>query len=166
MLSVGLRRPIPFPQHATRHATLRPRQRRTFFSSTIQELSGQFLDLAVAIPYPASLPAYSTTIILVTVASRLILTVPFSVWVSHQNFHLPFKVAKLEGQAKKAQWKIEDEVLPQMQVIGPRISQEVRKRMAGERVTGSKEELRVLYSKRFNEAVSAESHTRCIALCC
>ncbi|KAF9780144.1 60Kd inner membrane protein-domain-containing protein [Thelephora terrestris] len=129
MLSIGLRRSSPFTRHATRHGALRLRQRRTFFTSTIQALSDQFLDLAVAIPYPASLPAYSTTIILVTVASRLILTVPFSVW------------------AKKVQWKTEDEVLPQMQSITPQIAREVRKKMSSEGATGTKEELNVIYSK-------------------
>lgn len=74
------------------------------------------------------------------------------------RFRFPFRVAKLEGQAKRAQWRIEDEVLPQMQGVGPRIAQEVRKRMTREGVTGSKEELRVIYSKWFNEAVSAEAH--------
>ncbi|KAF9652198.1 hypothetical protein BDM02DRAFT_3089619 [Thelephora ganbajun] len=138
MLSVGLRHPPPFARHATRHATPRPRQRRTFFTSAMQVLSDQFLDLAVAIPYPASLPAYSATIILVTVASRLILTVPFSVW------------------AKKAQWKTEDEILPRMQTIAPKIAQEARKKMAREGVKGSKEELNAIYSKRFNEAAQAE----------
>ena len=78
--------------------------------------------------------------------------------MSRSVLRLPFEAAKFESQAKKAQWKIEDEVLPRMQDIGPRISQEVRKRMAREGVTGNKEDLRVIYSKWFNEAVSAEAH--------
>lgn len=155
MLSAGLRRPPQFPRHAARNATLRPRQRRTFFTSTIQAVSDQFLDLAVAIPYPISLPTYSATIILVTVASRLILTVPFSIWVCRQAPGLPFKPAKFEGQAKRAQWKTEDEVLPQVQAIVPQIAKEVRKKMAKEGVTGTKEEMNATFSKRFNEAVSA-----------
>lgn len=75
-------------------------------------------------------------------------------------------VAELVVQAKKAQWKIEDEVLPRMQDIEPRIAQEVRKRMAREGVTGSKGELRVVYFKWFNEAVSAEAHTGGMVLYC
>jgi len=157
MLSVGLRRPPPLTQHATRFATPRFRQRRTFFSSTIQTLSDQFLDLAVALPYPPSLPAYSTTIILVTVASRLILTVPFSVWVGYYVLRFSLKPVELKGQAKKAQWKAEDEVLPQMGSLAPRIAQEVRKKMAREGVTGTKEELNAIYSKRLNESVSADA---------
>jgi inner membrane protein COX18 len=49
------------------------------FTSGIQD---GFLDLAVALPWPTSFPPYSSTIILLTVVSRLALTVPFSVWVS------------------------------------------------------------------------------------
>lgn len=37
--------------------------------------------MAIALPLPPEWPAYSTTIILVTVVSRLAFTVPFSVWV-------------------------------------------------------------------------------------
>ncbi len=40
-----------------------------------------FLDLAIGLPWPSSFPPYSSTIILLTVASRLAFTVPFSVWV-------------------------------------------------------------------------------------
>ena len=65
----------------TRHILRRPPHRRTFISSTIQSLSDGFLDLAIALPYPPGWPPYSCTIILVTVVTRLALTVPFSVWV-------------------------------------------------------------------------------------
>lgn len=75
----------------------------------------------------------------------------------YQVFRFPFEATEFEGQAKKAQWKIEDEVLPRMQVIEPRIAQEVRKRVVKEGVTGSKEEIRAIYSKWFNEAVSGEA---------
>jgi inner membrane protein COX18 len=48
----------------------------------------QVLDLAIALPVPISFPIYTTTIVLVTVASRLVFTVPFAIWVrcltSHQ----------------------------------------------------------------------------------
>lgn len=63
---------------------------------------------------------------------------PFSVW------------------AKKAQWKAEDEVLPQMGSIAPRIAQEVRKKMAREGVSGTREELNAIYSKRLNESMQGE----------
>lgn len=46
----------------------------------MQSLCDGFLDLAIALPLPPSLPPYSTTIILVTVVTRLAL-LPVSVWV-------------------------------------------------------------------------------------
>lgn len=75
-------------RHGFRPPALRPRfahkelnRPRTFLTEAIQSLSNEFLDLALAIPYPQSIPPYSGTIILVTVVSRLLLTVPFSFWV-------------------------------------------------------------------------------------
>lgn len=53
-----------------------------------------------------------------------------------------------------------------MQDIKPRIAQEVRRRMAGEGVTGSREEMRATYSKWYNEAVSAEAHVGSMVWCC
>ena len=41
-----------------------------------------------------------------------------------------------------------------MQTVAPQIANKVRKKMAREGVTGSKEELNATFSKRFNEAVS------------
>jgi inner membrane protein COX18 len=59
--------------------------RRTFVSLDV--LKDGFLDLAIALPIPPSWPAYSTTIILCTVLTRLAFTVPFSVWVSSYSLH-------------------------------------------------------------------------------
>ncbi|GBE79688.1 60Kd inner membrane protein-domain-containing protein [Sparassis latifolia] len=83
------------------------RASRTFISAAVQGLSEQFLDLAIALPLPPSLPPYSTTILLVTVVSRLIFTVPFSVW------------------AKNRQWKAENLVAPQLQQEAPQMRQKV-----------------------------------------
>lgn len=55
--------------------------RRTFVS--VDVLKDGFLDLATALPIPPSWPAYSTTIIICTVLTRLAFTVPFSVWVNN-----------------------------------------------------------------------------------
>ena len=41
-----------------------------------------------------------------------------------------------------------------MQKIGPDIAREVRKKMAKEGITGTKDELNAIYAKRFNETVS------------
>jgi inner membrane protein COX18 len=46
----------------------------------IQNICDGFLDLALALPLPPTLPAYSTTIILVTLLSRLAF-LPISIWV-------------------------------------------------------------------------------------
>lgn len=59
--------------------------RRTFVSLDV--LKDGFLDLATALPIPPSWPAYSTTLILCTVLTRLAFTVPFSVWVNSDSSH-------------------------------------------------------------------------------
>jgi hypothetical protein len=65
-------------QHFPLHSNVAIPGKRQFTSS----IYDGFLDLAVALPWPSSFPPYSSTIILLTIASRLALTVPFSVWVS------------------------------------------------------------------------------------
>ena len=47
----------------------------------LQSLCDEFLDVAFALPLPPTLPPYSTTIIIVTVATRLAFTLPASIWV-------------------------------------------------------------------------------------
>ena len=56
--------------------------RRTLWTQSLQVVADGFLDLAIALPYPISFPPYSTTIILTTVITRVLFTLPFSVWVS------------------------------------------------------------------------------------
>jgi mitochondrial inner membrane protein COX18 len=46
----------------------------------MQGLCDGFLDLAVALPLPPSLPPYSTTIILTTLVTRVAL-LPIAIWV-------------------------------------------------------------------------------------
>ena len=62
------------------YAQVRPSTRRFF----TQSLCDGFLDLAIALPLPPSLPPYSTTIILVTVVTRLAL-LPVAVWVRNMG---------------------------------------------------------------------------------
>ena len=59
--------------------------RRRIATTTLQSFTDGFLDLALAIPYPEFCPPYATTIILTTAISRLILTLPFSIWVSEHH---------------------------------------------------------------------------------
>jgi mitochondrial inner membrane protein COX18 len=82
----AVKRVLPPFYHRRSHLSLRtghdPRKsQRTLFTSAVETLAEEFLDLALALPFPSSLPPYSTTIILFTVASRLAFTVPISVWV-------------------------------------------------------------------------------------
>jgi inner membrane protein COX18 len=51
----------------------------------VETLSEGLLDLAIALPLPPSWPPYASTIILATVATRLVLNAPFSVWVSQRG---------------------------------------------------------------------------------
>ncbi|EIW82111.1 hypothetical protein CONPUDRAFT_102897 [Coniophora puteana RWD-64-598 SS2] len=102
--------------------------RRTFLS--MATMTEGFLDLAIALPYPAGWPAYSSTIILLTVLSRLAITVPFSVW------------------AKKRQWRAEDEVIPRVKELAPEVSRLVLKDMKEGRVKGTQQELQAMHGKR------------------
>ncbi|KAJ7682698.1 hypothetical protein DFH06DRAFT_1389764 [Mycena polygramma] len=82
-----------------------PRQplNRRFF---IQPLCDGFLDLATALPFPPSVPAYSATIILVAVTSRLALF-PIALWGRN-------RVRRLENV-----------VLPEVERLKPIISKQV-----------------------------------------
>ncbi|KAJ7179043.1 60Kd inner membrane protein-domain-containing protein [Mycena filopes] len=86
-----------------------PSNRRYF----IQSLCDGFLDLAVALPYPPSVPAYSTTIILVTVASRLVLF-PVALW------------------SRNCARRVEHVVLPEVERLKPIISKQVLEDMKRE----------------------------------
>lgn len=55
---------------------------RTLWTQSIQTLTNGFLDLAIALPYPLSFPPYASTIVLTTVLTRALFTLPFSIWVS------------------------------------------------------------------------------------
>ena len=54
---------------------------RTLWTQSLQTLTEGFLDLAIALPYPLSFPPYASTIILTTIATRTLFTLPFSIWV-------------------------------------------------------------------------------------
>ncbi|KIJ70050.1 hypothetical protein HYDPIDRAFT_104734 [Hydnomerulius pinastri MD-312] len=105
--------------------------RRTFItSSTINTLSESFLDLAIALPIPPSWPAYSTTIILGTVLSRLVFTVPFSVW------------------AKRRQLRVGEKVLPVLQAENDAVANQVVTEMRKERLVGTKEQFMKIHRDR------------------
>ncbi|KAI0771571.1 60Kd inner membrane protein-domain-containing protein [Trametes elegans] len=122
-------------------ASRRPRRvvppRRTFVSSTIHGLSEGFLDLAIALPYPPGWPPYSCTIILVTVVTRLALTVPFSVW------------------AKNRQWRAENLVVPQLKSEMPAIHKQVQQDMKQAGFRGDKEAVIAEINKRSRVVAAA-----------
>ncbi|KIJ20251.1 hypothetical protein PAXINDRAFT_166359 [Paxillus involutus ATCC 200175] len=109
--------------------------RRNFVSLDI--FRDGFLDLAIALPIPTSWPAYSTTIVLCTVLSRLALTVPFSIW------------------AKRRQWRAEEQALPILKSEGPTVAKRVLEDMQKEKVRGTKEELRKMHGTRTKEMLTA-----------
>ncbi|KDQ64575.1 hypothetical protein JAAARDRAFT_117940 [Jaapia argillacea MUCL 33604] len=141
---LALRRTRPFYQHSLplRRSALNngshagARSQRTLFTSTIQSLSNEFLDLAIALPFPASWPAYSSTIILVTIVSRLVLTVPFSIW------------------AKKRQWRAEELVIPHLQELQPKVAQAVYNEMKKAGIRGPKEKLQAYHSHKVKQLLS------------
>jgi mitochondrial inner membrane protein COX18 len=65
---------------ARRHVTPPVQQTRSLV--TVQQLTEGFLDLAIALPFPPEWPPYSSTIVTVTLLSRLLFTLPVSIWVS------------------------------------------------------------------------------------
>ncbi|THH11476.1 hypothetical protein EW145_g621 [Phellinidium pouzarii] len=65
-------------------------------SGSLQPITDGFLDLALALPWPNPFPPYASTIILTTVLSRLIFTLPFSIW------------------AKRRQWRLEEMAVPEL----------------------------------------------------
>lgn len=62
---------------------------RTLWTQSLQTLTDGFLDLAIALPYPLSFPPYASTIILTTVLTRALFTLPFSIWVSRLQWTVP-----------------------------------------------------------------------------
>ncbi|KAI0307278.1 60Kd inner membrane protein-domain-containing protein [Multifurca ochricompacta] len=126
--------PPPPLRHAARLSRIRqlspPGNRQ--FTSAIQD---GFLDLSLAIPWPPSFPPYSSTIILLTFASRLLFTVPFSLW------------------AKRRQWRAEDLVIPALQETRPLVQKQILHEMHVEQSRGTKEELRIMFSDRVKKAM-------------
>jgi len=105
-------------------------------ASTIQTVSDGFLDLALALPYSETMPAYSATIILTTVLTRLILTVPSSIW------------------AKRRQWILEDVVVPKLREEMPAFRKQALQDMKRENFRGNEGVARTELGKRAKQLVS------------
>ncbi|OAX44558.1 hypothetical protein K503DRAFT_678466 [Rhizopogon vinicolor AM-OR11-026] len=108
-------------------------QRRTL---TVESFTNGFLDLAAALPLPPSLPPYSTTIIICTVVSRLIWTVPFSIW------------------AKRRQRRAEEEVMPIINTLKPGVSKLVLAEMQKIGVRGTKDQIQAAHAKRVKQLLT------------
>ncbi|RDB22844.1 Mitochondrial inner membrane protein COX18 [Hypsizygus marmoreus] len=102
----------------------------------IQDLCNGFLDLAIALPIPPSLPAYSTTIILTTVIARFAV-LPFAIW------------------GKRRAWRIEERVLPEIERLKPIVSKEVLEQMKKDGIRGEKKFLQETHAKRCIEILTA-----------
>lgn len=80
--------------------------RRTFVTESLRNLTNAFFDLSIALPYPIEWPAYTTTIIVLGIASRVSL-LPLSIWVLFRNLfsrRLADPIHIRQG-AVKAEWK-------------------------------------------------------------
>ncbi|KAF8897626.1 60Kd inner membrane protein-domain-containing protein [Infundibulicybe gibba] len=106
---------------------------RRFF---IQNLCDGFLDLAVALPIPPSLPPYTTTIVFTTVVTRCLL-VPVAVW------------------GKQRARRIEEVVLPEIEKQKPIVSKQVLEEMKKEGIRGEKPYLQEFHAKRSIERLTA-----------
>jgi inner membrane protein COX18 len=141
----------PFPPTQAGVGTLGKRQ----FTSAIQN---GFLDLAIALPWPTSFPPYSSTIILLTVVSRLALTVPFSVWVSlMQTCYTGRQPHRM--QAKKRQRRLEKLVIPRLRETRPLVEKQVVHEMRVKRVGGTKEERHRVFGERVRKIVRLCLHS-------
>ncbi|KAH0587677.1 hypothetical protein H2248_006443 [Termitomyces sp. 'cryptogamus'] len=108
-----------------------PANRRFF----LQNLCNEFLDLAVALPIPPELPAYSTTIILTTIVARFAL-LPVSIWGKR-------RAVRMEAQA-----------LPELEKMKPLVSKNVFEVMKSKGMRGSKEYLQNYHRERSIEALT------------
>ncbi|KAI0320673.1 60Kd inner membrane protein-domain-containing protein [Amylostereum chailletii] len=126
--------PLRSLRHIPRTTSSSRLVKRRHFTAGLTE---GFLDLALALPLPPSWPVYSSTIILITVATRLVFTVPFSIW------------------AKKRQWRGEELVVPALKESKPLIEKDVVRAMRLENLRGTKDDLRQAFRERMKKAMTA-----------
>ncbi|VDB96943.1 unnamed protein product [Peniophora sp. CBMAI 1063] len=97
-----------------------------------------FLDLALALPIPPEWPKYTTAIIVTTVASRLIFTLPFSLLARRRNI------------------RVDERVEPELKAMSKDLQREENLKMIQEGVTGTQEQLNKMYRERFKKAMQAK----------
>ena len=119
----------------------------------IQGLCDGFIDLALALPIPPSLPPYSSTIIILTIISRLAL-VPISTWVRFSNqILLTHSHVICHNQGKERIRRAEEIVLPQMAKLKPLVSKRVLEEMKKSNIRGSKKYLKIYHNDKCAELV-------------
>lgn len=119
----------------TRHSNLS--NRRHF----VQGLCDGFMDLALALPIPPSLPPYTSTIIILTIVSRLAL-LPISIWVRLFNeILLTHSHVISRNQGKGRTRRAEEIVIPRIEKLKPIVSSRVFEEMKRSNIRGNKKYL-------------------------
>ncbi|KAH9482736.1 hypothetical protein JR316_0004836 [Psilocybe cubensis] len=121
-----LRSPILKPPYRS------PTDRRFF----VQSVCNGFLDLALALPIPPSLPTYSTTIIIVTLVTRFAL-LPVSIW------------------GKERSRRLEEIVIPEVEKLKPLVSKRVLEEMKAAGIRGDKKALQKMHSEKCVQVLTA-----------
>ncbi|KAJ3814201.1 60Kd inner membrane protein-domain-containing protein [Lentinula aff. lateritia] len=111
-----------------------PSQKRHF----VQNLNEGFLDLALALPYPAHWPAYSATIILLTVVVRTAL-LPTVFWATRRQF------------------RFERNVVPVLRELKPIVMHEQANAMRKEGLLENKELRAEIHAKRCHDIMQMKS---------
>ena len=114
----------------------------------IQGLCDGFVDLALALPIPPSLPPYSTTIIILTVVSRLAL-LPISIWVRFSNqILLTHSHVIFHNQGKERTRRAEEIVMPKIKKLKPLLSKRILEEMKKSNIRGDKKYLQKYHDQK------------------
>lgn len=133
----------------------------------IQGLCDGFMDLALALPIPPSLPPYSSTIIILTVVSRLAL-LPISIWVRFSNqILLTHSHVICRNQGKERTRRAEEIVLPKIKKLKPLLSKRILEEMKKSNIRGEKKYLQKYHDHKCFQLVClllVISKQQCICL--
>ena len=125
-----------------RHSNLS--NRRNF----VQGLCDGFMDLALALPIPPSLPTYSSTIIILTIVTRLAL-LPISIWVRFSNqvlFTYSHVICRNQGKGRTR--RAEEIVIPKIMELKPLVSKRVFEEMKKSNIRGSIKNLKKYHNDK------------------
>ncbi|KAF9485270.1 hypothetical protein BDN70DRAFT_847974 [Pholiota conissans] len=113
-------------------STRKPAARRFFF----QAVGNGFLDLALALPLPPSIPPYSTTIIIATIVSRFAL-LPITLW------------------GNRRMQRVQEVVDPEILKLRPLLAKRIFNDMQAARIRGDKEYLKKYHSEKLFKELTA-----------